>query len=180
VSDDRGADLLRTLEVALHRTRPMHQLIVAGDGRNRDETQARCPNAIFLGAVPYAKMPEILASADVYVCPNQASSSNLTVLQAQASGLPVIVMERGSARERIADTSAIVCRGYADFIVETAALVRTDARRRAMSVAAREFAMRQEWAPGLTSIYAEYRAAAEISRVRRDLEPAFIAQGRRF
>ncbi len=41
----------------------MHQLIVAGDGPSRHAVQARCPNAIFMGAMPRAEMPEVLASA---------------------------------------------------------------------------------------------------------------------
>jgi glycosyltransferase involved in cell wall biosynthesis len=118
VSDDRGARCLLSLEAALHRTRPMHQLIVAGDGPNRDELQARWQNAIFMGTMPRAAMPEVLASADLYVWPSEASSTNLAVLEAQASGLPVVVMERGSARERVEDTTARVCRSQADFIVK--------------------------------------------------------------
>jgi len=179
LSDERGARLLRSMEIALRRTRPMHQLIVAGDGPARDEMQARCPNAIFLGAVPRADMPEVLASADLYVCPNEASSTNLAVLEAQASGLPVVAMARGSARERVDGRSAILCRAPADFIVETAALVRTDARRRIMGIAARKHALQQVWAPELLSVYTEYRAAAEVSRLRRNFEPALISQGRR-
>ena len=179
LSDDRGARRLLSLEVALRRTRPMHQLIVAGDGPSRNEVQARCPNAIFLGSVPRAEMPQVLASADLFVCPSEAISTNLAVLEAQASGLPVVVMERGSARERVAESTACVCRSNADFIVETAALVRTDERRTAMGLAAREYAKHQDWMAGLTAVYAEYRSAAEISRVRRDLEPAFIPQRRR-
>lgn len=179
LSDDRGARRLLSLEVALHRTRPMHQLIVAGDGPSRNEVQARCPNAIFLGSVPRADMPQILASADLFVCPSDAISTNLAVLEAQASGLPVVVMDNGSARERAAGSTGVVCRSHADFIVETAALVRTDGRRKAMGKAAREYAVRQEWRAGLTSVYAEYRAAAAASRVRRDLKPAFAQQSRR-
>lgn len=179
LSDERGARLLRSMEVALYRTRPMRQLIVAGDGPARAELQARCPKAIFMGPVPRAEMPAVLASADVYICPSEATSTNLAVLEAQASGLPVVVMGRGSASERVSDLSAIVCRAHADFIVETATLVRTDTRRRAMGPAARDYALHQEWPAGLTSVYAEYRAAAEMSRRRRDLEPAFIPQGRR-
>ena len=179
LSDDRGARRLLSLEVALHRTRPMHQLIVAGDGPSRDQVQARCPNAIFLGSVPRAEMPQILASADLYVCPSESISTGLAVLEAQASGLPAVVMARGSAAERVAESTARVCRSHADFIVETAALVRTDARRAAMGLAAREYAKQQEWAEGLTSVYAEYRIAAKVSRARRDLEPAFIPQSRR-
>jgi glycosyltransferase involved in cell wall biosynthesis len=179
LSDDRGARRLLSMELALHRTRPMHQLIVAGDGPSRNEVQARCPNAIFLGAVPRSEMPEVLASADVFVCPNETCSTNLAVLEAQASGLPVVVMEHGSARERVSKATAMLCRSHAEFIVETAALVRTDARRRTMGAAARDYASNQQWASGLTSVYAEYRSAAETSRLRRDLEPAFIPQGRR-
>lgn len=179
LSNDRGARLLLSMEAALRRTRPMHRLIVAGDGPSRGELQARCTNAIFIGAVPRAQMPQVLASADLFVCPSEASSTNLALLEAQASGLPVVVMQRGSARERVSDSTAIVCRCPADFIVETAALVRTDVRRKAMGLAAREYATRQEWSAGLTPFYAVYRAAAEMSRLRRDLEPAFISQGRR-
>lgn len=180
LSGDRGARRLLSLELALHRTRPMHQLIVAGDGPSRNEVQARCPNAIFLGWLPRAEMPQVLASADLFVCPSEAISTSLAVLEAQASGLPVVVMESGSARARVAESTARVCRSHADFIVETAALVRTDARRAAMGVAAREYAKRQDWAAGLTAVYAEYRSAAEVSRARRDFEPAFIPQSRRF
>jgi glycosyltransferase involved in cell wall biosynthesis len=174
VSADRGAWLLRSMEVALHRIRPMHRLIVVGDGPARNELEARCPNAIFLGAVSRSDMPAILASADVYLCPHQASSTNLALLEAQASGLPIVAMEGGSACERVSAATAILCSADAHFIVETAALVRTETRRRELGLAAREFAMRQPWAPGLTAVYAEYRTAAEISRVRRHFQPAFI------
>ena len=179
LSDDRGARCLLSLELALHRTRPMHQLVVAGDGPSRNAVQARCPNAIFLGAVPRADMPEVLASADLFVYPSEAISTNLGVLEAQASGLPVVVMEGGSARERTSNQTAIACPSHADFIVATAMLARTDERRKVMGIAAREHAKAQKWTAGLTVAYAEYRAAAEASRVRRDLEPAFISQSRR-
>ena len=178
LSHNRGARLLRSMEVELYRTRPMHRLIVAGDGPAFRELRAACPKAFFIGAVPHGEMPRVLASADVYVCPNETDSTNLAVLEAQASGLPAVVMTRGSAHERVGDTSAVVCRDDADFIVETAALIRTDLRRGTMGVAAREHALRREWVPELMSIYGEYRTAAEISRLRRDLEPAFIPQGR--
>jgi glycosyltransferase involved in cell wall biosynthesis len=177
LSDERGARRLISMEVALHRTHPMHQLIVIGDGPKREEMQARCPNALFTGALHHAAMPEVLASADLFVCPSDAISTNLAVLEAQASGLPVVVMEGGSARERVTDMTARVCRSHADFIVETATLVRTTTRRAAMGLAARKYAKQQDWAAGLAQIYAEYRTAAESSRARRrDVEPSIVAQ----
>ena len=142
--------------------------------------QARCPNAAFIGHVQRADMPAVLASADLFASPSETGSTNLALLEAQASGLPAVVMDHGSAHERTAQTGAVVCRADADFFVETAALIRNDARRRAMALAARQHALSQDWVTGLTSVYAEYRAAAQHSRVGRDLEPALIAQGRRF
>ena len=180
ISSDRGARRLLSLELGLRRTRPMHQLIVVGDGPARHEVQARCPNAIFEGVIPHADMPAVLASCDLYVCPSDAVSTNLAVLEAQASGLPVVVMEKGSARERIGSSAGVVCRSSADLIVETAGIVRTDARRKAMGIAAREYAMRQHWSDGLMEVYAEYRAAAARSAIRRDLEPTLVPQSRRF
>ena len=132
-----------------------------GDGPHRDELQARCPNAIFMGRVPRAEMPRVLASADLFVCPNESASANLAVLEAQASGLPVVVMERGSACERVSESSAGVCRSQADFVVETAALVRTGLRRSAIGLAAREYAYAR------SGPRASLRCTPSIARLRR-------------
>ena len=135
----------------------MHQLIVAGDGPKRHELQARCPNAIFIGALHHAAMPEVLASADVFVCPSDAISTNLAVLEAQASGLPVVVMEGGSARERVTDTTARVCRSHADFIVETAALSGPPRDGLAMGPGKRGSTQAAGLGERACRVYAEYR-----------------------
>ena len=161
LSPGRGAQRLLSLELALHRSHPMHRLIVIGDGPSRDDLQARCSHAVFTGQLSRSAYAEALASADLFVSPSECTSTSLAVLEAQASGLPVVAMERGSARERVSDASAIVCRSQSDFIVNTAALIRTDTRRRAMGHEARQHAMRQQWETGLAPMLAEYRRAAE-------------------
>ena len=161
VSEQHGAARLLSLEMALRRTYPVHRLIVAGDGPALPELRHRCANALFLGHVPDSQMPELLASADLFVSPSERLSTHHAVLEAQASGLPVVVMARGAARERVAKDAAVVCSCDADFIVDTAALVRTEARLIAMRRAAREHAMVQQWESGLAPLYAEYRRAAQ-------------------
>ena len=180
LSDEKGASRLLSLEVGLHRTYPMHRLIVVGDGPSRALLERRCSHAVFMGAIRRDDMPAIFASADFFVCPSEACSTHHAVLEAQAAGLGVAVMEEGSARERLSESSGVVCRSSVDLIVETAGLIRTEARRKAMSAAAREHAIRQRWAAGLSSIYGEYRIAAQSSGARRDFRPALAPQSRRF
>jgi glycosyltransferase involved in cell wall biosynthesis len=162
LSEQHGASRLLSLELALRRTYPMHRLIVAGDGPALSELRYRCSQALFLGHVPDAQMPEVLASADVFVSPSERQSTHHAVLEAQASGLPVVVMARGAARERVAPGASIVCRSDADFIVDTAALIRTEARRVAMGQVAREHAVLQQWETGLAPLFATYRGAADL------------------
>ena len=158
----------------------MHRLIVVGDGECRAEIEYKCDQAVFTGPLPQREMPTVLASADLFVCPSECCSTNQVLLEAQASGLPVLVMERGSAPERVSECSGRVCRSTTDLIVETAALIRNDVRRKAMGKAAREHGLQQTWENAVATLYAEYRAAAEISGVGRELRPAFVSQGRRF
>ena len=178
LSDEYGAHRLLSLEPALRRSHPIHRLIVAGEGPALPELRYRCDHAVFLGHVPDSQMPELLASADLFVSPSERQSTYHAVLEAQASGLPVVVMARGAAPERVGRDAAVICSCDADFIVHTAALVRTDARRVAMGRAARAHAVVQQWDSGLALIYAEYRRVAQSSRsVRPEVVDVIREQG---
>ena len=101
-------------------------------------------------------------------------STNHALLEAQASGLPALVMERGSAAERISERSGCVCRSTVDLIVETAALVRNDVRRKAMGKAAREHALQQGLDAAVAPLFAEYRAQRQIQAlVGSSAQPSF-------
>jgi glycosyltransferase involved in cell wall biosynthesis len=169
LSREHGAQRLLSLELGLHRSHPMHRLIVIGDGPSRAEMQLRCSQAVFMGHLTRPALAEALASADLFAWPSEASSTALAVLEAQASGLPVVLMDRGSGRERVSDASAIACRSESDFIIASAGLVRTATRRRAMAHDARCHAIAQRWEDGLVPLIAEYHraAAAYVTRSLR-------------
>jgi phosphatidylinositol alpha 1,6-mannosyltransferase len=179
LSEEGGTNRLLSLELGLHRSDPMHRLIVVGDGPKRGWIESRCPHALFVGEIPHRDMPVVLASADLFVSPGEGSSTSHAVLEAQACGLAAVVMEQGSARERICGGSGVICRSTVDMIVETASLIRTPSRRMMMGRAAREHARRHRWSGGLSPVYAAYRIAAERSSARRDLRPTLVSQSRR-
>jgi glycosyltransferase involved in cell wall biosynthesis len=67
------------------------KLYVVGDGPMRSELAAKASeNAVFLGQVPYDEMPAIYRSGDALVLPSRAEGLPRTVLEAFASGVPVV------------------------------------------------------------------------------------------
>ncbi|WP_277542845.1 glycosyltransferase family 4 protein [Haloarcula laminariae] len=67
------------------------RLYVVGDGPMRSELEAMAgEETTFLGQVPYDAMPAIYRSGDVLVLPSRAEGLPRTVLEAFASGVPVV------------------------------------------------------------------------------------------
>ena len=72
------------------------RLIIAGDGPLRGEYDKRVPPDLrnrveFVGAV-YAERPDLYASADLMVIPARAVGFSILLLEALASGLPVVAL----------------------------------------------------------------------------------------
>jgi len=67
------------------------KLYVVGDGPMRPELEAMASgNVAFLGQVPYDEMPAVYRSGDALVLPSRAEGLPRTVLEAFASGVPVV------------------------------------------------------------------------------------------
>jgi len=87
----------------LTRTRSDVALIVVGDGPYRSELTKALNGtpAVIYGAAVGEQLARIYASCDVFVFPSQTETFGNVVLEAQASGLPVIVSAAGGARETV-------------------------------------------------------------------------------
>jgi glycogen(starch) synthase len=67
------------------------RLVVSGIGPDLDEAKARADErTAFLGYTPPDDAPEVYRSADVFVSPTYSEGFSNTVLEAMASGLPVV------------------------------------------------------------------------------------------
>ncbi|MEG0767814.1 MAG: glycosyltransferase family 4 protein, partial [Clostridia bacterium] len=63
----------------------------------------------FAGFVPYAQMPAMYAAGDVAVLPSiWEEPSGLTLLEAQASGMPVITTRAGGIPDNVSQESAVL------------------------------------------------------------------------
>ncbi len=85
---------------------PAHAvLVIAGDGPQRDELLA-CADKLgiadrvrFTGNVGYDEMPDLYAAADAFVSASTSEVHPLTVIEAQAAGLPAVVADAPGTSE---------------------------------------------------------------------------------
>lgn len=95
---------LDDLASALHQTETDCCVIIAGDGPEREGLQRKFGNrATFLGPVAYEQIPGIYDRIDVLVLPSHTEGLPRVVLEAQATGTPVIATRVGGIPEIIDD-----------------------------------------------------------------------------
>ena len=80
-------------------------LIIVGDGpyKNEMEQELKGYPAVFTGFLSGEELCTAYASADVFVFPSATDTFGNVVLEAQASGLPVIVSDEGGPKELMKD-----------------------------------------------------------------------------
>ncbi|MGH2793162.1 MAG: glycosyltransferase family 4 protein [Actinomycetota bacterium] len=124
-----------------------HELVIAGgtpDEGPQDERTVReaAPvSAQLLGALPYEEMPQLYRGSDVFCLPSWFEAMPLSILEAMASGLPVVATDVGDVRRIVEHgvTGSVVPPKRPDLLAEALAELLTDAsKRRAMGDAGRK------------------------------------------
>lgn len=171
VSEEKGVRQLPRLHDALQRLGHAHRLVIIGDGPLRAEIARLCPEAVCAGTVGKQELADVYASADIFVFPSTTDTAGNVVLEAQASGLPVVVSNVGGPQEQMrAGDTGLVCGGDpAEWTRAVAGLLDDAATRRAMGRAARGFAMHRTWQVALRPLFDTYRTigAAAVTRAPR-------------
>lgn len=80
-------------------------LIITGDGPCREEMERKLSDlpVIFTGIQKGRDLAQIYASADLFVFPSETDTFGVVLLEAQASGLPVIVSSEGGPKDSVID-----------------------------------------------------------------------------
>lgn len=104
-----------------------------GTDARREVLTALPAHALAHGPVAPEEMPAVYAQADVFCLPSWWEAMPLTVLEAQAAGLPVVATDVGDVREMVRDgvTGRVVPPRDRDALVEALAELLTQPERRA-------------------------------------------------
>jgi glycosyltransferase involved in cell wall biosynthesis len=169
---------------------PEARLVMVGDGPYAVALAARAAGSVlFLGQRTGDELATLMASSDVFVSPSETETFGNTVVEAQASGLPVVVASRGAARENMIDevTGLVVdARAPRDLATALEGLLTDRPRRGLMAAAATAFARRYDMTAAAEGTFREYRrflderaAAATAARAREPGAGAARAGGAR-
>ena len=161
LSREKGLHMLQPLSRRLDAAGLPHRFVIVGDGPMRDELEQTLPEAIFTGTLTPDDVATAMASSDLFVFPSQTDTAGNVILEAQASGLPVLVSEVGGPRENMSPgQSGFICSGPDDFARHAADLVRNPDTRWRFRVAARSYARTRRWETALEPLYRAYLAPA--------------------
>lgn len=157
---------IRALPYVLERY-PATSLTIAGDGplRRRYERLARplADHVSFIGRVN-GNRPQVYGSSDVYLCPAVLASFGITLLEAMACGLPLVVSDITGFRELVNGGSEAVlvrksdARAWAGAIID---LISQPERRAAMGAAGIAKARGYAWPLVAERVMAVYRRVLE-------------------
>jgi glycosyltransferase involved in cell wall biosynthesis/predicted metal-dependent phosphoesterase TrpH len=108
---EKGVDLLADAFVAARARDPRLHLVLAGGGPEEERLRARLGGAATsLGWLDGEELAAAYASADLFLFCSQTDTFGQVVLEAQASGLPVVAAAAGGPAELIADgRSGLLC-----------------------------------------------------------------------
>lgn len=145
---------------------PGLELVIVGDGPERDGLAELMPRAHFIGRLAGTALAAAYASLDLFVHPGEFETFCQTIQEAQASGVPAIGPRAGGPIDLIDHGRTGLLLDVASFERELPAAVRwVMARREEMGRAARAGVAHRTWDAQCASLVGHYRAAIRESRL---------------
>ena len=147
-------------------------LVVTGDGPYRGELERRLAGlpVVFTGEVRGAELARIYASADLFVFPSETDTLGVVLLEAQASGVPVLVSGEGGPKDcmRPERTGWVVQPMEAGALAAAIERALQDPRRlAAMSSEARAYAAGHTWDASFAGFWRLHFPEARVQEVRQ-------------
>lgn len=123
--------------------------LVVGDGPSLKKLKKEVPeNVTFTGFIKGPRLAKIYASSDVFLFPSATETLGYVVLEAMASGLPVICCTEGGVADNLVDGyNGIACRekNVEDFYHAAESVIKNENLRHTLSRNARSFVMTKDW-----------------------------------
>ena len=162
ITREKGADLLAAAFLLAREREPRLHLVLAGGGPEQERLAERLgEDATFLGWLEGEDLARAYAEADIFLFPSATDTFGQVILEAQASGLPVVAVAAGGPLSLIDDGVDGLLRApdseaLAHAVLELAS---SPLRREALGAAAVRAARGRTWERTLELLGAGYRRA---------------------
>jgi glycosyltransferase involved in cell wall biosynthesis len=156
---------------AMRQCQPRAKLVLVGDGPQRAQLQARCPDAIFAGMRLGEDLASHFASGDIFLFPSLTETYGNVTIEAMASGLAVVAYDYAAAAEHIqhARNGMLAAVGASqEFIAAAVELAGDVGRTRAMAARARRTAEALEWGRVVQQLESVFMNVAEAGITQHD------------
>ena len=171
LTKEKGVDLLADAFLAARARDPRLELVLAGGGPEEDALRARLGGAAtFLGWLEGDALARAYADADLFLFCSQTDTFGQVVLEAQASGLPVVAVDAGGPSELIASgRSGVLCPPRAERARRRGRRPRrlTPRSRRAWPRGGLAAVRERTWEASLAALGAGWRRALAAHEARR-------------
>ncbi len=153
------AELERNL---LDASRGQFRFLLVGDGSERPWLKKNLRSAELPGILRGTALAEAYARMDAFVFPSQTDTFGLVLLEAMASGVPVIVNPQAGSRVGVKHrATGFLSQDVHAVVQNILELAENEGLRKEMSFAARRFASAQSWSGVFEQLYETYEAGLE-------------------
>jgi glycosyltransferase involved in cell wall biosynthesis len=164
LTTEKGIALLAETFLAAHARDPRLHLFVAGGGPEEGLLRALLgPRVTFLGWLEGEALAAAYASADIFLFCSQTDTFGQVLLEAQASGLPVIAVRAGGPAELIDDgRSGLLCPPSAETLADAVTwLAGSEAARRRLAAGGLAAARERSWDAALERLATGWHRARQ-------------------
>jgi glycosyltransferase involved in cell wall biosynthesis len=164
ISKEKNLELLVTIFKRIARMQRNVHLVLVGDGPYLEEMKHALEGmpVLFTGYLRGKDLCQAYASSDLFIFPSTTDTFGNVVLEAQASGLPVVVTDEGGPKENLVPgkTGYVVPAGDVDAFVESIMALHGDRDMlQTMRANARSYMENRSFESAYTEYWRNYQAA---------------------
>ena len=168
LTKEKGVDLLADAFLAAQARDPRLELVLAGGGPEEHALRERLGgSATFLGWLEGEELARAYADADLFLFCSETDTFGQVVLEAQASGLPVVAVDAGGPSELIASgRSGVLCPPRTSALADAVAgLAAHPGSMRRLSAGGLAAVSERTWEASLAALGAGWRRAMAAHEV---------------
>ncbi|HET7122407.1 MAG TPA: glycosyltransferase [Solirubrobacterales bacterium] len=166
LTKEKGVDLLAEAFLRAHACDPRLHLLLAGGGPEEGQLRARLgERATFLGWLAGEDLPRAYASADAFLFCSRTDTYGQVILEAAASGLPVVAVAEGGPAALVENRhTGLLCRPDPDHVAGTLLQLASSPRlRQKLGAAGAAAARERSWERSMGQLAAGYRRALDAA-----------------